>query len=58
MTQPGIAFLLSQGKNISIAPQKALYNITSDSTSETLSAFGNTTKHRGLGLGIITMPYT
>jgi|GEM_PF-2161025 hypothetical protein len=55
MTQPGIAFLLSQGKNISIAPAKALYNIAFDSTSETLSAFGNVTKHPGLRLGIIAM---
>jgi hypothetical protein len=55
MTQPGIAFLLSQGKNISIALQKALHNITSDSTSETLSTFGNINKHRGLKLGIIAM---
>ena len=55
MTQPGIAFLLSQGKNISIAPPKAVYSITSDSASETLSAFGNITKHRGLKLGIITV---
>ena len=55
MTQPGIAFLLSQGKNKGIAPPKALYNIAFDSASETLSAFGNITKHRSLKLGIIAM---
>jgi hypothetical protein len=58
MTQPGIAFLLSQEKKIGNALQKALYNIAFDSASETLSVTRNTTKHRGLGLGIITMPYT